>query len=189
MKSVLYDTYANDDYDTCNEITSFLGSINYNVGSRILLLGNIDNLGNCLKQKGLDITILEEQYFDNVCYSLIRNNNCNIVRGSLEQLPFVDESFDKVIILEHFNTLNNYKIAVNEIKRVLKDSGEIILEDLNLKSIKVKLKNLKHKVCGDKNNYCYPNDIKELFLSYGFEGNIKEISNDRYLYIGKIETR
>ena len=52
----------------------------------------------------------------------------------LEALPFEDQYFDKIIILDHFNNISNYKDALKEISRVLKNDGEIILEDLNLKN-------------------------------------------------------
>lgn len=192
MKSILYDTYLNNDTTEINildDITNFISNIKYNKGNKVLLLGNIDNLGNKLKAKGIYVAILEDTFYESVCYSLVKNNNCDIVRGYLEQLPFSNESFDKVIILEHFNATTNSNVAICEIKRVLKKDGEVVIEDLSLKSMKVKMKNLKHKVCGEKNCYKYPKEIESLFLSCGFEGDLKEVSNDRYIYIGKVKAR
>ena len=120
-----------------------------------------------------------------ICYSLIKNVNCNVVKGSLEFLPFEDKYFDKVIILDHFNHTTDSERVISEINRVLKVNGEVILEDLNLKNIKVKLKNLKHKLCGENINYHYPNEIIDLFSKVNIKGIMKEIENERYIYIGK----
>lgn len=187
MKSILYDTYTNEDNEIhiFNDVHSFLSSIRYSVGNKILLIGNIENLGNRLKSRGLCVTIIDDNNQNDVCHSLVKNNNCDFVRSCLSQIPFCDNYFDKIIILEYFSTISANENAIKEIKRILKDDGEVIVEDFSLKSLKVKMKNLKHKMCGEKNCYKYPHEILDLFLDYGFEGNLKEVSNDRYIYIGK----
>ena len=187
MKSVLYHNYEpNADLtDTSDDITCFLDNIKYTRGDRILLVGNIGNLGKRLRMLGVSVTIVEDTYYEDICYSLIQNLNCNVVKGSLELLPFEDEYFDKVIILDHFNHTTDCKRVIKEINRVLKIDGEIILEDLNLKNIKVKLKNLKHKLLGENINYHYPSEIIDLFSKVNINGIMKEIENERYIYIGK----
>lgn len=163
----------------------FLDKIKYTIGNNILLVGDIGNLGNRLRMLGVSVTILENTCYEDICYSLIKNVNCNVVKGSLEFLPFEDKYFDKVIILDHFNHTTDSERVISEINRVLKVNGEVILEDLNLKNIKVKLKNLKHKLCGENINYHYPNEIIDLFSKVNIKGIMKEIENERYIYIGK----
>ena len=58
---------------------------------------------------GVHVTILEDSNYEEICYSLIHNENCNVVKGSLEFLPFEDKYFDKVIILDHFNHTTDCK--------------------------------------------------------------------------------
>lgn len=187
MKSVLYCDYEpNADLtDSNDDIASFLYSIKYKLGNNILLVGDIGNLGKRLRMLGVHVTILENSHYKDVCYSLVHNENCNVVKGCLEFLPFSDKHFDKVIILDHFNNTNNCKQASNEINRVLKDDGELILEDLSLKNIKVKLKHMKRKLFGENIKYYYPQDIIDLFSTLNFEGDLKEFQNERYIYIGK----
>lgn len=187
MKSVLYHNYEpNADLtDTSDDITRFLDNIKYTRGNNILLVGNIGDLGKRLRMIGVSVTILENTRYEDICYSLIQNTNCNVVKGTLEFLPFGSEYFDKVIILDHFNSTNDCERVINEINRVLKIDGEVILEDLNLKNIKVKLKNLKHKLLGENINYYYPNEIINLFSTVNIKGVMKEIANERYIYIGK----
>ena len=187
MKSILYHNYEpNADLtDTSDDITCFLDKIKYTICNNILLVGDIGNLGNRLRMLGVSVTILENTCYEDICYSLIKNVNCNVVKGSLEFLPFEDKYFDKVIILDHFNHTTDSERVISEINRVLKVNGEVILEDLNLKNIKVKLKNLKHKLCGENINYHYPNEIIDLFSNVNIKGIMKEIENERYIYIGK----
>ena len=100
-------------------------------------------------------------------------------------MPFNDNYFDKIIVLDYLNHTANCKKSVKEINRVLKDGGEVIVEDLNLKDLRVKLKYFKHRICGDKINYNYPRQIQNIFKEYDFEGKLQEIQNKRYIYIGK----
>lgn len=186
MKSVLYHDYEpNADLtDTSDDVTCFLDTIKYDIGNNILLVGEVGNLGKRLRMLGVYVTILENSAYEDVCYSLIHNENCNVVKGCLELLPFEDEYFDKVIVLDHFNNTNCGK-ASKEINRVLKNNGELILEDLNLKNLKVKLKHLKRRLFGENIANHYPQDIINIFSSLNFEGTLKEVQNERYIYIGK----
>ncbi|MBQ8999392.1 MAG: class I SAM-dependent methyltransferase [Clostridium sp.] len=187
MKSVIYHSYEpNEDLEEIsNDLACFFNNVKYSAGNNVLLVGNIGNLGNRLRALGVYVTILENSFYGDVCYSLIHNCNCNVIRGCLEALPFEDQYFDKIIILDHFNNISNYKDALKEISRVLKDDGEIILEDLNLKNLRVKFKNFRHKILGENINYRYPNEIINLFSKWNFYGQLKEFDNKRYIYIGK----
>lgn len=189
VKSVLYHEYEpNADLtETSDDVKCFLDNIKYNIGSKILLVGNVGNLGKRLRLLGAYVTILEDSHYEDVCYSLIHNENCNVVKGSLEFLPFEDGCFDKVIILDHFNHTNNCEKASSEIYRVLKRHGEVILEDLNLKNLKVKLKYFKHRVFGEQVNFNYPQEIFNIFSELDFDGALKELHNQRYIYIGKLK--
>ena len=186
MKSVLYHDYEpNADLtDTSDDVTCFLDSIRYSVGNKILLVGEIGNLGKRLRMLGVYVTILENSCYQDICYSLIHNENCNVVKGSLEFLPFEDGYFDKVIILDHVNHTNNFEKASSEINRVLKKQGELVVEDLNLKNLKVKLRYLKNKLLGENVIYKYPQEVFNTFSELKFEGALKELQNERYIYIG-----
>ena len=190
MKSVLHHNYdpSADLTDASDDIICFLDNIKYTIGNKILLVGNIGDLGKRLRMLGVLVTILEDTCYEDISYSLIQNINCNVVKGSLEILPFNDKYFDKIIILDYFNHATDCERVINEINRVLKVDGEVILEDLNLKNIKVKLMNLKHKLCGENINYHYPSEIVDLFSKVNISGIIKEIENKRYIYIGKKNT-
>ena len=190
MKSVLHHDYdPNADLtDTSDDIICFLDNIKYTIGNKVLLVGNIGNLGKRLRMLGVSVTILDDSCYEDITYSLIQNINCNIVKGSLETLPFKDEYFDKVIILDYFNHAVDCERVISEIDRVLNQDGEVILEDLNLKNIKVKLMNIKHKIFGENINYHYPSEIIDLFSKVNITGIMKEIENERYIYIGKRNT-
>lgn len=183
MKSIVHWNYEPDDFaeDTDEDI---LSNIRYDIGDRVLLVGDIGSLGKKLRMLGVRVTILENSAYQDICYSLIFNENCSIVKGCLELLPFEDGSFDKVIVLNHFNYTNNQQKALKEIDRVLRLKGELILEDSNLNKLKVKLKSFKHKVFGERIKYYYPQEIIAMFSKLNFAGILEEIESEKYIYIG-----
>ncbi|MGL5715612.1 MAG: class I SAM-dependent methyltransferase [Paraclostridium sp.] len=184
MKSVVHWNYDMDDF-TENTEEDILNDIRYDIGDKVLLVGDIGSLGKKLRMRGVHVTILENGAYQDVCYSLILNENCSIVKGSLELLPFEDDSFDKVIILDHLNYVNNHPKALKETQRVLKLKGKLILEDSNLNNIKIKLKSIKHKVLGERIKYYYPQEIMSIFSNLNFAGIFREIECGKYIYIGE----
>jgi ubiquinone/menaquinone biosynthesis C-methylase UbiE len=51
--------------------------------------------------------------------------NINFIDGSVEKMPFEDNSFDHIVFTLVFCSVNNPLNGLSEIKRVLKDNGEI----------------------------------------------------------------
>ncbi|MEG0051286.1 MAG: methyltransferase domain-containing protein [Terrisporobacter sp.] len=187
MESILYHKYesCSGALEFSEEVLSFLNNIKYDIGNKVLLVGDIGQMGKRIRAFGVQVTILENSLRDEICYSHVMNENCTVVSGQLEYMPFNDSYFDKIIILDYLNYTADCNKSVREISRVLKDNGEVIVEDLNLKDLKVKLKYLKHRVCGNNIHYNYPNEVLNIFKSFKFEGLLKEIENKRYIYIGK----
>ncbi|MDO8519959.1 MAG: class I SAM-dependent methyltransferase [Deltaproteobacteria bacterium] len=51
-----------------------------------------------------------------------------------QKLPFDDGSFDAVIVMDLLHHLKNWKKAVREIHRVLKDGGKFLLKDYSIET-------------------------------------------------------
>ena len=179
MESLLYHKYesCSGAIKFSDDVLSFLNNIKHDIGSRVLLVGKVGELGKRIRAFGVQVTILEHCRRDEICFSHVMNENCTVVSGQLEYMPFNDNYFDKIIVLDYLNHTSNCNKSVKEINRVLKDGGEVIVEDLNLKDIKVKLKYFKHRICGDKVHYNYPSQVQNIFDKYNFEGKLQEVEN------------
>ncbi|CEN85154.1 methyltransferase domain-containing protein [Paraclostridium sordellii] len=184
MKSVVQWSYESN-YFAEDAEEDILSIIRYNIGERVLLVGNIGTLGKRLRMLGVHVTILEDSAYHDICYSLIHNENCSVVKGCLELLPFSDHCFDKVIVLNQFNYTNNQSKALKEIHRVLNSSGEVILQDPNLEKLKTKLKCIKHRLCGERIKYHSPKEIAKKLECLNFTGVLENLKSDKYIYIGK----
>lgn len=56
-------------------------------------------------------------------------SNAEMVQGSAAQLPFADESFDTVLCTLSLCSIPDDRQAINEMKRVLRPDGKLILAD------------------------------------------------------------
>ena len=74
MKSALHHDYdPNGDLtDTSDDIIGFLDNIKYTIGNKVLLVGNIGDLGKRLRMLGVSVTILDDSRYEDISYSLIK---------------------------------------------------------------------------------------------------------------------
>ena len=83
--------------------------------------------------------------------------NIKFVDGTVENMPFEDNVFDHIVFTLVFCSVNNPLNGLAEIKRVLKDNGEIhfiehvLPEDKPLKPIFNNLNGIWHKISGGCN--------------------------------------
>jgi SAM-dependent methyltransferase len=61
-----------------------------------------------------------------------RNRDNPVICGAVENLPFPDSSFDAIVMLEVIEHTGSDVAAVNEIRRVLKPGGTLILSTPNV---------------------------------------------------------
>lgn len=68
-----------------------------------------------------------------------RIKNTEFVNADMTNLPFEDGTFDKVVMSFGFRNIKDYKKALSECKRVLKDRGEFIHLDFGKKTFPSKI--------------------------------------------------
>ncbi|MBS3818173.1 class I SAM-dependent methyltransferase [bacterium] len=101
-------------------------NLNIPPSSLILDLGCAQGvLSYFLRQKG-GTWISADQDFQNLqsSYLLLKNNLIQVEEGPL---PFMDESFDRVVSLDYLEHLEKDDQCLEEIKRILKPGGQLVL--------------------------------------------------------------
>jgi len=165
-------------------IGNFMDFLRPSFGEKILLMGDVSYYGKYLKKAGADVTIFEHaENFNNS--AVIKNSNCSIVDGLPEYMPFKDSCFDKVVFLNHFNSFDDEKKVLKEVDRVLKLHGDIIIEEVNPKGIIRKISIIFMKLLGFQCKYYAPCEILRLFKGLGYSGEINDVENKKFIYVGK----
>jgi ubiquinone/menaquinone biosynthesis C-methylase UbiE len=103
-----------------------------------------------------------------------------ILKASVSNIPFNDETFDLVTAFETIYFWPNLKSDLKEILRVLKDGGNILIV---CEMFKGKDKNQEHQGIVDllkiDKNYLSKEELKEMVLSAGFNNVKVKVDEDK----------
>ena len=96
------------------------------------------------------------------------------VQASVETLPFPDQSFDRILLVDAFHHIQHQAAAINELLRVLKQPGRLVIEEPDITRFLGKCAAFMEKLFMMHSNFVAPEDI------------VQRISNTgRHAYIAK----
>ena len=87
------------------------------------------------------------------------------VCGGPESLPFADESFERVIMVDALHHVINHAKSAREMFRVLKPGGVLIIEEPDIRTFGVKLIALAEKLLLMRSHFLAPDQIVKLFAA------------------------
>jgi demethylmenaquinone methyltransferase/2-methoxy-6-polyprenyl-1,4-benzoquinol methylase len=97
----------------------------------------------------------------------MKRNSLVTVCTNSEELPFDDESFERVLMVDALHHVYDYRATTNELWRVVKPNGRIVIEEPDIRSLPVKFMAILEKIAlmrshfvsplTIKNTFCYPN--------------------------------
>ncbi|MDP1546493.1 MAG: class I SAM-dependent methyltransferase [Anaerolineales bacterium] len=85
------------------------------------------------------------------------------VCGGSEALPFADESFERVIMVDALHHVIDHAHTAREMFRVLKTGGVLVIEEPDIRTFGVKLIALAEKLLLMRSHFLAPDEIAELF--------------------------
>lgn len=170
--------------DKVYSIEDIISLVNPSLGEKVLLIGNIRNAGKYIRKLGAEVKIVqnEDQPFDSTSY--LKNESCEFINCCLDNMPFKDDFFDKVIFMQGFNSFREEAKVLNEITRVLKPQGQILIEEHNCKGLQTKIESIKSAISGDYCKYYKAAELSALLKKIGIEGTFENISKNKYIYLG-----
>ncbi len=80
-----------------------------------------------------------------------------------ERLPFPDEYFGRIIMVDAFHHVYNQQQTVNELWRVLQPGGRIVIEEPDVRTFKVKMLAIAEKLALVRSHFLSPLQIASLF--------------------------
>ena len=85
------------------------------------------------------------------------------VCSNSEQLPFKNQSFERVIMVDALHHVGDYRVTIDELWRVVIPGGRIVIEEPNIQKISVKFIALLEKLILMRSHFISPEKIKENF--------------------------
>ena len=156
----------------------------FRITDRILDLGGgTGRVAQFFLGKVKEIVVLDES--KGMISQCQKHQGINCIFGEADNIPFDDGHFDKVIIIDAFHHFKNQQIAVQEIKRVLKGNGKLIIEEVNFGRFGNWVVEKLETIFGGKSKIYSPESVAELFSKNGFKVRLLDKNQSRYYLIAE----
>lgn len=102
----------------------------------------------------------------------------NPVCAHAEHLPFADGFFDRVLVVDALHHFCNQQEALEDLLRVLKPGGRLVIEEPDFNHKGVKILALIEKLLLMRSHFNTPEKIKDMIAGHGYRASIE--SDGRY---------
>jgi SAM-dependent methyltransferase len=102
-----------------------------------------------------------------------------------ECLPFEDEAFERVIMVDALHHVNNHQTTASELWRVTKPGGRIVIEEPDIRSTSVKFMALIEKLALMRSHFISPQRIAIWFDYPNSKVNIEVDGSTAWIVINK----
>ena len=103
----------------------------------------------------------------------------------VEQMPFGDNTFDRIIMVDALHHVINQVSTANELWRLLKPGGLVVIEEPNILSFEVKLIALAEKMALMRSHFIPPRQIASLFHIHNADVHIEVDGSTAWIVITK----
>jgi demethylmenaquinone methyltransferase/2-methoxy-6-polyprenyl-1,4-benzoquinol methylase len=104
-------------------------------------------------------------------------NLCS-VQAHAEQLPFTDQHFDRILVVDALHHFCNQLYAISDLLRVLKTGGRLVIEEPDFTHKGIKILALVEKLLLMRSHFYTPEKIKTMIISLGVSAQIER--DDKY---------
>jgi demethylmenaquinone methyltransferase/2-methoxy-6-polyprenyl-1,4-benzoquinol methylase len=110
--------------------------------------------------------LVDEVIVADVSFGMLKQTNLSLLKpvcGGSESLPFADNFFERVIMVDALHHVINHSRSADEMFRVLKPGGLLVIEEPDIRTFGVKLIALAEKLLLMRSHFLSPENICKLF--------------------------
>lgn len=146
--------------------------------------GGTGNFAQRLLEKGHQVTIIDPSR-GMTGLALKKDPRIMVMNTFAENTGCTAQSFDAVCLIDSMHHFRDIKSSIFEAVRILKPQGLIFIKEFNPLSLKTKFLWLFEVLCLEKGRFFKPEELLNL-LDRSFEGEIQNISDFEYVYVGRL---
>jgi demethylmenaquinone methyltransferase/2-methoxy-6-polyprenyl-1,4-benzoquinol methylase len=102
-----------------------------------------------------------------------RSKKVGCILAHAEHLPFPDALFDRVLVVDALHHFCNQQEAIEDLIRVLKPAGRLVIEEPDFNHKAVKILALVEKILLMRSHFYAPQKIRDMIASLGYSAKIE----------------
>jgi len=133
-------------------------------GQRILDIGGGTGRISQLLGHDLDVIVCDPS---SAMLGQAQNKGIRACVGMAERLPFADHSFPRIIVVDALHHFLDANLAADELLRVLRSGGRLVIEEPDIREFRVKLVALAERLALMRSRMLSLPDMVSLFKAHG----------------------
>lgn len=134
---------------------------------------------------GLASKIFVADLSRNMLIQACEKGDLHTVQTHTEKVPFPDNSFDRIIMIDALHHVCDHQETADELWRVLKPGGRIVIEEPDIRNFGVKMMAIAEKIALMRSHFINPLRIARLFPSVNSNTRIEIIGSNAWVIIDK----
>jgi ubiquinone/menaquinone biosynthesis C-methylase UbiE len=115
----------------------------------------------------------------------VNKRGLDSVCSQTESLPFADDSFDRIVMVDALHHVFDQSITAQEMWRLVKPGGKIIIEEPNIKFFSVKLVAIAERLALMRSRFLSPDQIASLFSEKEAQISIENEGYNTWIIVAK----
>lgn len=109
------------------------------------------------------------------------------VQSHIEQLPFPDESFERIVVVDALHHFCDQRQSIRELLRVLTTGGYLVIEEPNIDNLIIKWVALAEKLFLMRSHFLASDEIVAMINEQGFKACVDK--DDRFFFWVVVEKK